>query len=60
MPDLGGDDLDEIQAGLQRLAAEHGRLQELLNAVLAISGHLELEEVLHTIVEAARELVRAQ
>jgi serine phosphatase RsbU (regulator of sigma subunit) len=60
LPDLGGDDLDEIQAGLQRLAAEHGRLQELLNAVLAISGHLELEEVLHTIVEAARELVRAQ
>jgi serine phosphatase RsbU (regulator of sigma subunit) len=52
--------MDRIQAGLQRITQEHGRLQGLLEAVLAISGELELDAVLHTIVESARRLTQAR
>lgn len=54
------EDLDRIQAGLQRVANQYGLLQGLLDAVLAISAELELRTVLHTIVNTARELVQAR
>ncbi|GHE62020.1 hypothetical protein GCM10014715_14480 [Streptomyces spiralis] len=59
-PLLGGDDLDRLQAGLQRLAHAHGRMRSLLDAVVAISGTLELDVVLHTITESARRLIDAR
>ncbi|WP_306191487.1 GAF domain-containing protein [Streptomyces sp. MK5] len=59
-PLLGGDDLDRLQAGLQRLAHAHGRMRSLLDAVVAISGTLELDVVLRTITESARRLIDAR
>ncbi|WP_225835243.1 PP2C family protein-serine/threonine phosphatase [Streptomyces sp. NK08204] len=62
LPSLAGaeDDLDRLQAGLHQLAHAHGRLRSLLDAVLTISSALELEVVLHTIVDSARQLVDAR
>ncbi|WP_079063086.1 PP2C family protein-serine/threonine phosphatase [Streptacidiphilus griseoplanus] len=57
---LGDPDLDRIQAGLRQVADLHGRMQRLLDAVLSISGELELTAVLHTIADAARTLVDAR
>lgn len=59
-PLVGSEDLDRLRAGLQRLAHAHGRLRSLLDAVLTISSALELDVVLHTITESARELVDAR
>ncbi|WP_051843926.1 hypothetical protein [Streptomyces sp. NRRL S-813] len=59
-PLLGGDDLDRLQAGLQRPAHAHGRMRSLLDAVVAIGGTLELDVVLHTITESARRLIDAR
>ncbi|MEU0119802.1 GAF domain-containing SpoIIE family protein phosphatase [Streptomyces bobili] len=59
-PGLGADDLDRIQAGLRQVAQAHGRMRQLLDAVLAISSALDLDVVLHTIVDAARRLVQAR
>ncbi|MFC0863972.1 PP2C family protein-serine/threonine phosphatase [Sphaerimonospora cavernae] len=53
-------DLDRIQAGLRQLERQYGMLRGLLDAVLAISAELELEPVLHRIVDAARDLVHAR
>lgn len=57
---LGDADLDRIQSGLRQAADLHDRMQRLLDAVLSISGELELSAVLHTIVDAARTLVDAR
>ncbi|GAA4838123.1 GAF domain-containing SpoIIE family protein phosphatase [Kitasatospora terrestris] len=60
MPGLGEDDLDRIQAGLRQIARTHGRMQELLAAVLAVSRELDLDAVLHIITDTARQLVGAR
>ncbi|MEV6290751.1 GAF domain-containing protein [Streptomyces sp. NPDC051896] len=59
-PLAGAEALDHFQEGLQQLAHAHGRLRSLLDAVLTISSALELEVVLHTIVDSARNLVDAR
>ncbi|GIH70715.1 PP2C family protein-serine/threonine phosphatase [Sphaerimonospora thailandensis] len=53
-------ELDRIQAGLRQLERQYDMLRGLLDAVLAISAELELEPVLHRIVDAARDLVHAR
>ncbi|MFE1782318.1 PP2C family protein-serine/threonine phosphatase [Streptomyces sp. NPDC059506] len=63
LPLLGGigeTELDRLQAGLRRVGHLHGRLRQLLDAVLAVSGELELNAVLRTVVDAARELAGAR
>ncbi|MFF3291009.1 PP2C family protein-serine/threonine phosphatase [Streptomyces sp. NPDC003023] len=59
-PPTQEDYLDQIQVGLPQVAHDHERVQELLGAVLAISKELELDSVLHTINEAARQLAGAR
>ncbi|WP_200926681.1 GAF domain-containing SpoIIE family protein phosphatase [Sphaerimonospora mesophila] len=58
--DRPDEELGRIQAGLRQLADQYGMLRGLLDAVLAIGAELELEPVLHRIVEAGRGLVRAR
>ncbi|MGX1501627.1 UNVERIFIED_CONTAM: hypothetical protein RKD43_000252 [Streptomyces graminofaciens] len=60
LPSPQGDYLDQIQDGLQQVAHAHGRVRELLGAVLAISKELELDSVLRTINETARQLAQAR
>ncbi|MEV4227402.1 GAF domain-containing SpoIIE family protein phosphatase [Streptomyces bobili] len=60
VPAPGADDLDRIQAGLREVAQAHGQMRGLLDAVLAISSALDLNVVLHTVVDTARQLVRAR
>ncbi|AXI80050.1 PP2C family protein-serine/threonine phosphatase [Peterkaempfera bronchialis] len=57
---LDDDDLDRIRTGLRQAADLHQRMHRLLDAVLSISGELELSSVLHTIADAARALVDAR
>ncbi len=52
--DRPDEELGRIQAGLRQLADQYGMLRGLLDAVLAIGAELELEPVLHRIVEAGR------
>ncbi|MGV9250531.1 PP2C family protein-serine/threonine phosphatase [Streptomyces sp. NPDC003697] len=59
-PPSGGEDLDRLQAGLRHLAHVHGRLRALLDAVMSIGSALELDVVLHSIVESSRRLVDAR
>ncbi|MDH6589921.1 serine phosphatase RsbU (regulator of sigma subunit) [Streptomyces sp. SAI-133] len=59
-PALGAEDLDRIQAGLREVAQAHDHMRGLLDAVLAISSALDLNVVLHTVVDTARRLVRAR
>ncbi len=61
LPHLRLDDLlAELQSRLQTILDTRDRSHALLEAVVAIGGHLELEVVLRRIVEAAVELVSAR
>lgn len=57
---LGEENLDRLEQGLQQIARAHGRMQDLLDAVLLISRELELNLVLHKIIDTARQLVDAR
>ncbi|WP_331734922.1 SpoIIE family protein phosphatase (plasmid) [Streptomyces althioticus] len=57
---LGEENLDRLQQGLQQIARAHGRMQDLLDAVLLISRELDLNLVLHKIIDTARQLVDAR
>ncbi|MFJ6215853.1 PP2C family protein-serine/threonine phosphatase [Streptomyces sp. NPDC092296] len=58
--DRGAAEQARVQEGMRRAADLHGRMQRLLEAVLSISGELELSAVLRTVVDAARTLVDAR
>jgi two-component system, NarL family, sensor histidine kinase DevS len=61
LPHLRLDDLlAELQSRLQTVLDTRDRTHALLEAVVAIGGHLELESVLRRIVAAAVELVSAR
>jgi signal transduction histidine kinase len=61
LPHLRLDDLlAELQSRLQTVLDTRDRSHALLEAVVAIGGHLELEVVLRQIVEVAVELVSAR
>ena len=61
LPHLRLDELlAELQTRLQAVLDARDRTHALLEAVVAIGGHLELEVVLRRIVEAAVELVSAR
>ena len=61
LPHLRLDDLRvELQLRLQAVLDPRDRTHALLEAVVAIGSHLELEVVLRQIVEAAVELVSAR
>jgi signal transduction histidine kinase len=61
LPHLRLDELlAELQTRLQAVLDTRDRTHALLEAVVAIGGHLELEVVLRRIVEAAVELVSAR
>jgi signal transduction histidine kinase len=61
LPHLRLDELlAELQIRLQAVLDTRDRTRALLEAVVAIGGHLELELVLRQIVEAAVELVSAR
>ncbi|GGR66785.1 PP2C family protein-serine/threonine phosphatase [Streptomyces roseolus] len=57
---LGEENLDRLEQGLQQIARAHGRMRDLLDAVLLISRELDLNLVLHKIIETARQLVDAR
>lgn len=52
--------LTEVQERLTEVLATRDRLQNLLDAVLAVGAGLELDTTLHRIVSAATELVQAR
>lgn len=52
--------LHEVQARLAEVIATRGRMQGLLDAVLAVAAGLELDTTLRRIVEAAVDLVDAR
>jgi signal transduction histidine kinase len=61
LPHLRLDDLlAEVQTRLQDVLAARDRMHGLLEAVVAVGGHLDLETVLNRIVEAAVRLVDAR
>src|SRR6266516_3209416 len=61
LPHLKLDDLlVELQSRLQAILDTRDRTQALLEAVVAVGSHLELEVVLRQIVETAVELVSAR
>lgn len=61
LPHLRLDDLlGEVQARLQAVLAARDRMHALLEAVVAIGSHIDLETVLKRIVEAAISLVDAR
>jgi signal transduction histidine kinase len=61
LPQLRLDDLlAELQSRLQAVLATRDRVHALLEAVIAVGANLELEVVLHKIVEAAVSLVQAR
>ncbi|GAA2038469.1 two-component system sensor histidine kinase [Catenulispora yoronensis] len=61
LPQLRFDELiDELVSRLDQVKAARGRVQQLLQGVLAVSGGLDLDRVLRTIIETATELVEAQ
>jgi signal transduction histidine kinase len=61
VPQLRLDELlAELQARLQNVLATRDRTHALLEAVVAVGGHLDLEVVLRRIVEAAVSLVDAR
>ncbi|WP_418961221.1 PP2C family protein-serine/threonine phosphatase [Streptomyces tritici] len=57
---LGTQNLDRLGQGLRQIARTHGRMQDLLDAVLIISRELDLNLVLHKIIDTARQLVDAR
>jgi signal transduction histidine kinase len=61
LPQLRLDDLlAELQSRLQAVLSTRDRVHALLEAVVAVGANLELEVVLHKIVEAAVSLVQAR
>ncbi|NRQ32767.1 SpoIIE family protein phosphatase [Nonomuraea sp. NN258] len=56
---LGAEGWQRLQAGLAQIRDLHGRMERLLEAVLAISSELELNTALRTIVEVSADLVDA-
>jgi two-component system, NarL family, sensor histidine kinase DevS len=61
LPHLRLDDLlAEVQTRLQAVLAARDRMHSLLEAVVAVGGHLDVETVLKRIVEAAVSLVDAR
>ncbi|GAA2000637.1 GAF domain-containing sensor histidine kinase [Catenulispora subtropica] len=61
LPQLRFDELiDELVSRLDQVKAARGRVQQLLQGVLAVSGGLDLDQVLHTIIETATDLVEAR
>nr|WP_233627520.1 GAF domain-containing protein [Saccharopolyspora sp. HNM0986] len=52
--------LGELQERLARVISTRDRMQDLLDAVLAIGTELELDSTLHRIVTTATELVQAR
>jgi signal transduction histidine kinase len=52
--------LDELQARIEAIRSTRDRVRSLLEAVLALGRGLELEPVLHRIVETAASLVDAR
>ena len=61
LPQLRFDELlDELMSRVTQIRATRDRVQQLLQGVLAVSGGLELDQVLTTIIGTATELVDAQ
>ncbi|MEV0173510.1 GAF domain-containing sensor histidine kinase [Streptomyces sp. NPDC050803] len=61
LPQLKLDELlEELQARLDAARGTRDRVHSLLEAVLSVGRELDLEQVLHSIVEAAAVLVDAQ
>ncbi|GAA2003406.1 sensor histidine kinase [Catenulispora subtropica] len=61
LPQLRIDELlDELISRVTQIRATRDRVQQLLQGVLAVSGGLELDQVLSTIIATATELVDAQ
>src|SRR3954471_9102280 len=61
LPQLRIDELlDELISRVTQIRATRDRVQQLLQGVLAVSGGLELDQVLSTIISTATELVDAQ
>src|SRR5689334_5465084 len=61
LPQLQLDELlDELMSRVAQVRSTRDRLQQLLQGVLAVSGGLELDQVLKTIISTATELVDAQ
>src|SRR5256714_14794763 len=61
LPQLRIDELrDELISRVTQIRATRDRVQQLLAGVLAVSGGLELDQVLSTIIGTATELVDAQ
>jgi len=61
LPQLKLDELlEELQARLDAARGTRDRVHSLLEAVLSVGRELELEQVLHSIVEAAAVLVDAE
>ncbi len=61
LPQLRFDELlDELISRVTQIRATRDRVQQLLQGVLAVSGGLELDQVLSTIIGTATELVDAQ
>ncbi|MET8130584.1 GAF domain-containing sensor histidine kinase [Streptomyces sp. NPDC005251] len=52
--------LEELQARLDAARGTHDRVRNLLEAVLSVGRELDLEQALHSIVEAAAVLVDAE
>ncbi|MFG1700651.1 PP2C family protein-serine/threonine phosphatase [Nonomuraea sp. NPDC049309] len=57
---LGPESVQPTGAGPRRIQEPHGRMERLLDAILAISSELELTQALHTIVEVSAGLVDAR
>ncbi len=61
LPQLRLDELlEELQARIDAARGTRDRVRSLLEAVLSVGRELELEQALHSIVEAAAALVDAQ
>jgi signal transduction histidine kinase len=61
LPQLRFDELlDELMSRVEQIRASRDRVQQLLQGVLAVSGGLELDQVLTTIITTAAELVDAR
>ena len=61
LPHLRMDELlDELLSRVAQIRATRDRVQQLLQGVLAVSGGLELDQVLTTIISTATELVDAR
>ncbi|SEN36819.1 PP2C family protein-serine/threonine phosphatase [Nonomuraea pusilla] len=58
--DAGGEEPRRPEAGLDRAGLHHERTRRLLEAVLAVSGELELQQVLRTIVDVSADLLDAR